>query len=264
MASRALSQPTLVTGTAVRQQCAQASESMRRLVKTAEDMCVSSEGRWVCAEDELTWEVGVRVRRLLVCREAAVASEGLQQHAKTDEMMELHKEAMKQMLLAQKQAAALLQVEARVAAGDLQPNTNFSEWLRVAVEAAASSPGDMEEKARAEVYKVGQRAEYAPQGDDDLVMQTATAGTICPITRTEYVEPMRNPRCNHVYSKKAAADWFRTERQRRRAVRCPVAACRQALVLEELVSDRETELALRRGATQPTQQVDSDGEYEAV
>jgi SUMO ligase MMS21 Smc5/6 complex component len=61
-------------------------------------------------------------------------------------------------------------------------------------------------------------------GDDDLAVIANVGGDenlICPITRMELVEPVRNT-CGHVYSKAAIATYLGRHRGR---AECPVAGC---------------------------------------
>lgn len=73
------------------------------------------------------------------------------------------------------------------------------------------------------VWEAGHPDEpFVLAGDDDLAVFAPTEDvTVCPITRMELVDPMRN-NCGHVYSKDAITEYLRRHRQR---AECPVAGC---------------------------------------
>ncbi|XP_012554594.2 E3 SUMO-protein ligase NSE2 [Hydra vulgaris] len=76
---------------------------------------------------------------------------------------------------------------------------------------------------------------YEPSNvDNDCeleVTQDKTNQYICPITKTEFVDPMINTECGHSYSKEAILSHIQLSK---RKCRCPVGGCIQLVRLESL------------------------------
>jgi len=77
-----------------------------------------------------------------------------------------------------------------------------------------------------------------------MVMSSAGENTICPITRKDFEEPVKNPVCGHVYTKEAIIQVIRTKRGR--SVTCPVAGCRAPVNEKSLEPDVEMERKLKK------------------
>lgn len=110
-----------------------------------------------------------------------------------------------------------------------------STELHVAAEKLIDKSDEMTELKRA-IWEAAHPDEpFVLGGDDDLAV--VAAGTeenfICPITRMELVEPMRNV-CGHVYSKVAVLDYLRRHRHH---ADCPVAGCPQQVSQNTLKPD---------------------------
>ncbi|KAH7478978.1 hypothetical protein PRIC1_009467 [Phytophthora ramorum] len=112
--------------------------------------------------------------------------------------------------------------------------------------------------------------ELAMDGDDDVFIQESesTRSTICPVTQMEMVEPLRNPRCGHSYSKQGIQSHLQHSKK------CPVAGCPQKLAFNNLERDVEMEVIISRiqhtseqqrsQAAAPVDQGDDDEEEEYV
>ncbi|KDO20868.1 hypothetical protein SPRG_14099 [Saprolegnia parasitica CBS 223.65] len=95
------------------------------------------------------------------------------------------------------------------------------------------------------------------EGDDDdvdvLVQETEAANTItCPITLLEMVEPVRNKRCGHTYSKAGITAHLKRKNA------CPIGGCREKVGLHDLERDVEMEVRIASNRrAQATQQLNS-------
>lgn len=78
-------------------------------------------------------------------------------------------------------------------------------------------------------------------GDDDVAVMASASddNLICPITRSELVEPVRNT-CGHIYSKAPIEAMIRS----RNRVACPVAGCSQYVSSRSLAPDAATQRKL--------------------
>lgn len=105
---------------------------------------------------------------------------------------------------------------------------------------------------RAKVWSIRHPGEPMPgsEGDEDEISVMPAAGgarsTICPITRTTFVEPVRNKTCGHTYSRVAIVEYLRTRGGRNGTATCAVAGCEAAVSLRSLESDLEMEREIRR------------------
>jgi len=103
---------------------------------------------------------------------------------------------------------------------------------------------------RQKVWAVNHRDEALPDdGDDILLIATQEDSLICPITKQTFVQPMKNPRCGHVYSRAAILDYIR---HKARPVGCPVAGCPETVTERGLQVDTATERELERRAARPS------------
>lgn len=75
---------------------------------------------------------------------------------------------------------------------------------------------------------------------------SSTINTICPISKTTFVRPVRNPQCNHVYSKAMIKAYIDSNRQGR----CPVAGCRKNVSYSSLRPAKDVETYMERMAKQ--------------
>ena len=88
---------------------------------------------------------------------------------------------------------------------------------------------------------------------EDVCMTQVEVNTICPISRKEMVQPMKNKACGHVYDK-TSIEAIVTQANSLyppQITYCPVIGCpsrerRQAVRLDNLEVDRETKLAIAR------------------
>ena len=79
-------------------------------------------------------------------------------------------------------------------------------------------------------------------GDDDLAVLVADtdASLTCPLTRTEFVDPVKNV-CGHVYSKEALMAYLGRGRGARG---CPVAGCNQNVSMASVKPDEHMQRKL--------------------
>jgi len=65
---------------------------------------------------------------------------------------------------------------------------------------------------KAKVWNVNHSGSLPDQEDEDIVLDVNTQiNTICPITRSEMVEPKKNPACGHTYSEQAIRDYVQSQ-----------------------------------------------------
>jgi len=113
---------------------------------------------------------------------------------------------------------------------------------------------------RQKIWHVHHANEGLPEDQNEEVIAIAPQEdpTICPITRKELEEPMRNDGCRHVYSRQAIELWIKTKKGGRRGagVSCPVAGCNHVVSNATLKFDKELQRKLERNkkrkATQGT------------
>lgn len=79
--------------------------------------------------------------------------------------------------------------------------------------------------------------------DDDGLEISSRVSLICPITHQQLVQPMKNPRCGHVYSMNAIQA---LQGRGGYNIECPVAGCGSVVVMNSLTPDRKCEELLRR------------------
>lgn len=79
--------------------------------------------------------------------------------------------------------------------------------------------------------------------DDDGLEISSRVSLICPITHQQLAQPLKNPRCGHVYS----MDAIQTLHGRGGYnIECPVAGCGSIVVMNSLTPDRKCEELLKR------------------
>ena len=85
-------------------------------------------------------------------------------------------------------------------------------------------------------------------GDDEdaISMAPSRINLNCPISGTLLVDPVRNPACNHVFSRGPLEFYMRSEGQQ--ASRCPVVGCNSIVDRGRIVSDKEVQKLLDRRA----------------
>ena len=87
------------------------------------------------------------------------------------------------------------------------------------------------------VWKVNHNNEPIPDENEDIVVYTQTeVSLICPITQSEYIDPVKCDVCSHTYSKEAIYTYLKIKNDRRE---CPVAGCGQIITKDHLVPDKE-------------------------
>jgi len=100
---------------------------------------------------------------------------------------------------------------------------------------------------RQKVWAVHHPDEALPdeQDEDLVVMQTGVEedNLICPLTRQELEQPLKNTICGHTYSTEAILAYIQKNRSRKT---CPVAGCSASLDKSTLEQDVETEMKLKR------------------
>ena len=108
---------------------------------------------------------------------------------------------------------------------------------------------------RNEQYYANEEEEDDTNDDDgeDVCMTQVEVNTICPISRKEMVQPMKNKACGHVYDKTSIEAIVNQANSLYppQITYCPVIGCpsrerRQAVRLDNLEVDRETKLAIAR------------------
>ncbi|KAF2726195.1 hypothetical protein K431DRAFT_290052 [Polychaeton citri CBS 116435] len=78
--------------------------------------------------------------------------------------------------------------------------------------------------------------EDSDDDDDDIAVQRAKVSTKCPITLTEFQDPVTSRKCNHSFEKGAIFELMSQSVQKGR-VKCPVGGCREELTKADLLRD---------------------------
>ena len=97
--------------------------------------------------------------------------------------------------------------------------------------------------------KRGRSSQAADEDDEDSdidVMQPVEVSLICSLTNAEFVEPVKNSKCGHTYSKEAILQHITTGKKG--AVGCPMIGCRGVVSSKTLVPDLDMERELTRAA----------------
>ena len=74
-----------------------------------------------------------------------------------------------------------------------------------------------------------------------------TRSLTCPITRQQFVNPVKSRQCGHTYGKEAVLNHIRISRTRGGA-RCPVGGCPETVTEDILERDVEMERLIRQAA----------------
>eukprot|EP01112_Ceratiomyxa_fruticulosa_P018511 TRINITY_DN5928_c0_g2_i1.p1 TRINITY_DN5928_c0_g2~~TRINITY_DN5928_c0_g2_i1.p1 ORF type:complete len:237 (+),score=66.29 TRINITY_DN5928_c0_g2_i1:166-876(+) len=93
------------------------------------------------------------------------------------------------------------------------------------------------------VWAVNNPDEPLPEEEgEDLVVMTQQEKVICPVTRKEMEEPLKNTVCGHTYSKAGITSLLRGKRSNP----CPVAGCNKQVSMSTLERDVEAELQVKQ------------------
>eukprot|EP00033_Pygsuia_biforma_P003456 GCRY01003786.1.p1 GENE.GCRY01003786.1~~GCRY01003786.1.p1 ORF type:complete len:241 (-),score=28.63 GCRY01003786.1:173-895(-) len=87
--------------------------------------------------------------------------------------------------------------------------------------------------------------------DEELTVVVETQ-TICPITQSDFVVPMKNKNCPHSYSQHAIYQTI--EAARRTSIPCPVAGCSKQVSKSSLVVNRELARFVKKKQKERSQQ----------
>ncbi|KAK5163972.1 uncharacterized protein LTR77_010368 [Saxophila tyrrhenica] len=115
--------------------------------------------------------------------------------------------------------------------GDV-PLAHHSDWFD---EGPAPAPG-MTTRARAD-------ADADDDSDDDLAVSRMTISTKCPLTLTEFKQPLTSRKCPHSFESAAILSLLSTSATREngrageKIVQCPVSGCSQTLTKNDLHTD---------------------------
>ncbi|CAF0925620.1 unnamed protein product [Adineta ricciae] len=71
--------------------------------------------------------------------------------------------------------------------------------------------------------------------DDDVDIVDKVVSNKCPLTQTEFVEPVQNKKCKHKYEKSAVLKYIAEKMKSRRPVKCPYSGCDNVLHEKELI-----------------------------
>ncbi|KAJ4460099.1 hypothetical protein PAPYR_3830 [Paratrimastix pyriformis] len=85
-------------------------------------------------------------------------------------------------------------------------------------------------------------------GEPEVVVAAADRVLICPLSKTRFVDPVKNDPCGHVYSREAIMALLEKPRRGRRksadGIPCPVLGCNAVVSAATLSPDPETEALL--------------------
>lgn len=115
-----------------------------------------------------------------------------------------------------------------------------------------------------QVWQYEHPGQEMPQEDDEdgdeVIMAYEKESFICPLSQSEFVQPVTSARCRHTFSRQAITAYLR---QHRGGGRCPVPGCDQQIQQSELKPDKAVERRMARlQFTQPMH--DDQDEYVAV
>lgn len=79
--------------------------------------------------------------------------------------------------------------------------------------------------------------------DNDDIEVFSRMSLTCPVTLLPLKEPVRNPRCGHLYSRQGISSLITSTSY---AIQCPVGGCSGTVTLQALVPDRRAETLLKR------------------
>lgn len=79
--------------------------------------------------------------------------------------------------------------------------------------------------------------------EDDITVTLNVESFICPITQATFIQPVKNQKCGHSYSKAAIEQLINSSKSRSFVV-CPVSGCQCRIVLKNLVPDIKLEKRL--------------------
>jgi len=91
------------------------------------------------------------------------------------------------------------------------------------------------------VWAVNHQGEALPDEDEVVVMSQA-GEFICPLSRAEMVDPMKNRQCGHSFSKVAIKGYLKGHGQKQ----CPVAGCNAFVSASTLERDLDLERKIKR------------------
>jgi len=88
---------------------------------------------------------------------------------------------------------------------------------------------------------------HEENSDDEILQMTQVIDEaqkyICPITKTELVDPVKSKKCNHTYSRKAIESLIM---QRKQKARCPIPGCVHTLTIEDIESNNVVAFEMRK------------------
>eukprot|EP01098_Paradermamoeba_levis_P002536 TRINITY_DN12929_c0_g1_i1.p1 TRINITY_DN12929_c0_g1~~TRINITY_DN12929_c0_g1_i1.p1 ORF type:complete len:219 (-),score=63.64 TRINITY_DN12929_c0_g1_i1:210-866(-) len=115
---------------------------------------------------------------------------------------------------------------------------------------------------RQKIWRVHHKDTPLPEEENEELVIMATndeADILCPLTRKELEEPMKNQTCGHVYSKEAIYSYIKSKKAGPFGqVQCPVAGCRQAVTLGTLEYDKDAERRVKKTQRKHKDEEDPD------
>jgi SUMO ligase MMS21 Smc5/6 complex component len=113
------------------------------------------------------------------------------------------------------------------------------------------------------VYEVNHAKDFEVQYDDDeLIATQATVNIIDPFTLDVMVVPVRSTKCKHTYEKSSIEEVL--QKNRNRPVQCPVVGCNQMVSLDDLESDVQMEVVIKRAQKNKSRVQEKDKTSDAI
>lgn len=134
-----------------------------------------------------------------------------------------------------------------------QPLFDAMKKIREQVIASTSNSSQVDEgmkEFRRDLWYSNHPNETFPDDEGEEIAVVSHARSInlnCPITNAPLVEPVRNSKCKHTYSKPAILALIQ-QRSRNGALSCPVAGCSSIISKDSLERDFEAEFNLRQAS----------------
>eukprot|EP01114_Cavostelium_apophysatum_P009018 TRINITY_DN22093_c0_g1_i1.p1 TRINITY_DN22093_c0_g1~~TRINITY_DN22093_c0_g1_i1.p1 ORF type:complete len:253 (+),score=41.77 TRINITY_DN22093_c0_g1_i1:70-759(+) len=195
----------------------------------------------------------------------AVSLEKMNDSEKVAEMEETVKDIINLEHMMRNHIQALEKMKRVVAKEDTDLTETFKKTL-ADVEAKSKLDIDNDPKYREyrrKVWQVHHQHEALPEeADDDLVVMEAEVNLTDPITRSEFVDPVKNTNCGHVYSRESILHHIKSA-GRRKGATCPVAGCNKAVSKDVLVDAPDIAAKIKRQKKEKAveQKEDSGDEY---
>ncbi|NXD20112.1 NSE2 ligase, partial [Spelaeornis formosus] len=128
-----------------------------------------------------------------------------------------------------------LEMESKNSDSDLQKNEKYMSFKNQLQEMKKQCKSVFSKMI---LQMLNRGADTIEQIDEDLAVTRSQTNFACPITQVTMKRPVRNKVCGHTYDEDAILEIIRTQKQKKKRVRCPNMGCSHVDVKEsDLVPD---------------------------